>query len=101
MRSVTVQEAKTQLSALLRAVEAGEQVEICRGRTPVAMLVQRAPHRTLRDLEGVWGDVAPAGLPPVHDHFDRMLVAQALAEDMTIVGGDGVFAAYGVDVLWD
>lgn len=57
MRSVTVQEAKTQLSALLRAVEAGEEVEIRRGRTPVARLVQTAPRRSLRDLAGVWADV--------------------------------------------
>lgn len=39
---VTVQEAKTQLSRLLRRVEAGESVLIRRGREPVAMLV-RAP----------------------------------------------------------
>lgn len=42
-----------------------------------------------------------AGLPPVHaDPFDRMLVAQARVEGMTLVGGDAVFAAYGADVLW-
>ncbi|MGK2938912.1 MAG: type II toxin-antitoxin system Phd/YefM family antitoxin [Solirubrobacteraceae bacterium] len=60
MRSVTVQEAKTQLSALLRAVEAGEQVEIRRGSTPIAMLVQRSPERTFRDLAGAWADVPDA-----------------------------------------
>ncbi len=62
MRSVTVQEAKTQLSALLRAVEAGEEVEIRRGRTPVARLVRTSPRRSLRDLAGVWAD-----LPDVDD----------------------------------
>ena len=52
---VTVQEAKTQLSALLRRVEAGEEVIIRRGKEPVAMLV-RAPRP-----EGgrrIWGDLA-------------------------------------------
>lgn len=44
MRSVTVQEAKTQLSALLRLVEGGEEVEIRRGAAPVARLVP-TPHR--------------------------------------------------------
>lgn len=41
-------------------------------------------------------------LPLVHrDPFDRMLVAQALTENLTIVGGDSFFAHYpGVDVLW-
>lgn len=57
MRSVTVQEAKTQLSALLRAVEAGEEIEIRRGSTPIAMLVKRAPERTFRDLAGAWADL--------------------------------------------
>jgi prevent-host-death family protein len=57
---VTVQEAKTQLSQLLRRVEAGEEILIRRGREPVAMLV-RAPAREGRrqiwaDLEGGMGD---------------------------------------------
>jgi PIN domain nuclease of toxin-antitoxin system len=41
-------------------------------------------------------------LPFVHrDPFDRMLVAQALTERLTIVGGDSCFARYpGVDVFW-
>lgn len=39
MKSVTTHDAKTQLSALLKAVEAGEEVEILRGSTPVARLV--------------------------------------------------------------
>jgi prevent-host-death family protein len=51
---VTVQEAKTQLSRLLRRVEAGESVLIRRGREPVAMLV-RAPARTGR--RNIWGDL--------------------------------------------
>ena len=36
---VTVHEAKTQLSKLIRAVEAGEEVVIARGNTPVARLM--------------------------------------------------------------
>lgn len=63
MRSVTVQEAKTQLSALLRAVEAGEEIEIRRGTTPIAKLVQTVPRRSLREIRGVWSDV-----PPIPDH---------------------------------
>lgn len=51
---VTVQEAKTQLSRLLRRVEAGESVVIRRGREPVAMLV-RAPARAGR--RNIWGDL--------------------------------------------
>ena len=51
---VTVQEAKTQLSRLLRRVEAGESVTIRRGREPVAMLV-RAPARS--GQRQIWGDL--------------------------------------------
>jgi prevent-host-death family protein len=38
-RPVKVQEAKTRLSELLREVEAGAEITIARGRTPVARLV--------------------------------------------------------------
>jgi prevent-host-death family protein len=51
---VTVQEAKTQLSKLLRRVEAGEEVTIRRGKVPVAVLV-RAPAPT--SDRRIWGDV--------------------------------------------
>ncbi len=54
MRSVTVQEAKTQLSALLRAVEAGEEIEIRRGRTPIAKLVKTEPKLSRSAVRGAW-----------------------------------------------
>ncbi|MEE8602183.1 type II toxin-antitoxin system VapC family toxin [Euzebya tangerina] len=39
-------------------------------------------------------------LPPHHrDPFDRMLAAQALAENLTLVTRDEVFTRYAVDVL--
>jgi PIN domain nuclease of toxin-antitoxin system len=42
-----------------------------------------------------------AGALPRHhdDPFDRMLVAQALVEDLTVITVDPRFAAYGVAVL--
>jgi prevent-host-death family protein len=39
MADVSVHEAKTHLSRLLRRVELGEEIVICRGGTPVARLV--------------------------------------------------------------
>jgi PIN domain nuclease of toxin-antitoxin system len=40
-------------------------------------------------------------LPGTHkDPFDRMLVAQAQAEDMLIVSNEKIFDAYGVRRLW-
>lgn len=39
---------------------------------------------------------------PFHhrDPFDRIMIAQALEEGMTIVGQDPAFPAYGVPMLW-
>lgn len=35
-----------------------------------------------------------------NDPFDRMLVAQALCERLTLVSHDRRFAPYGIEVLW-
>lgn len=40
-------------------------------------------------------------LPPHHrDPFDRMLVAQAVEEGLTVVTRDAVLGRYGVSTLW-
>ena len=40
-------------------------------------------------------------LPPYHrDLFDRLLVSQAMQEDLMIMTRDANFAKYEVDVLW-
>ncbi len=45
--------------------------------------------------------LAGARLPPHHrDPFDRMLIAQALHEHLSVVTADRQWAAYGVDVIW-
>jgi len=62
---VTVQEAKTQLSRLLRRVEAGESITIRRGRDPVAMLV-RAPVK--QGQRRIWGDLDGA----IGPEFDEL-----------------------------
>lgn len=42
-----------------------------------------------------------AGLPPHHgDPFDRMLIAQARLDGLTLVTHDRVIAAYDVALLW-
>jgi PIN domain nuclease of toxin-antitoxin system len=42
-----------------------------------------------------------ATVPNVHrDPFDRMLVSQAVADDLTLVSGDRVFAGYPVATEW-
>lgn len=45
--------------------------------------------------------VRVADLPFRHrDPFDRLLVAQALEDDLTIVSADRVFRQYGVALIW-
>jgi PIN domain nuclease of toxin-antitoxin system len=40
-------------------------------------------------------------LPFIHrDPFDRLLIAQAVTDKLTIVSADNVFADYGVKLLW-
>lgn len=43
-----------------------------------------------------------AGLLPLHhrDPFDRMLIAQAIAENIPIISNDRAFDGYGVTRLW-
>lgn len=45
--------------------------------------------------------LAVADLPRHHgDPFDRLLVAQARAEGLSLVSADGKLAPYGVDLVW-
>lgn len=40
-------------------------------------------------------------LPPHHkDPFDRIIIAQAIVEGMTIVSADHAFSAYSAPVVW-
>jgi len=44
---------------------------------------------------------AAYGLPLIHkDPFDRMLVAQAVSEDLTVVTGDEIIQRYPVKWVW-
>jgi len=50
-------------------------------------------------IRGVHARVA-GELPAHHrDPFDRMIVAQALVEELTLVASDAIFAKYGVAML--
>ena len=54
-----------------------------------------------RRLPITWEHAVHAGsLPEVHrDPFDRLLIAQALDEDLTVLTRDKIFGRYGVSVL--
>jgi len=73
MAQVSVHEAKTHLSALLARVEAGEEIVIARGGTPVARLVPL--ERSSRRIFG-----ADAGLLRIPEDFDDPLPDELLAE---------------------
>ena len=57
-RTINVQEAKTQLSALLARVAAGERIVLARHGKPIAQLVplDPTPRRELGFLKGSVGD---------------------------------------------
>lgn len=38
--------------------------------------------------------------PHHHDPFDRLVIAQALAEDLVLISCDSEFPPYGVKLLW-
>jgi prevent-host-death family protein len=69
MTTVTIHDAKTNLSKLIARVEAGEEIVIARGKTPVARLTPvRAPPATRRfgALRGIIS-VGPEFFEPLSD----------------------------------
>ena len=52
------------------------------------------------DLSGDWDSIAAGRLPLHHrDPFDRILVAQAATEGLTLVSRDESIALYDMDIL--
>jgi prevent-host-death family protein len=69
MSTVTVHAAKTNLSKLLARVEAGEEIVIARGRTPIARLTPIHASPTKRQFGAFKGvvTVGPAFFEPMTD----------------------------------
>jgi prevent-host-death family protein len=63
--AVNTHEAKTHFSKLLRRVEAGEKVTICRAGKPVAVLSPPEPARPLVRVPGI-----DKGKVFIHDDWD-------------------------------
>ena len=74
MLTVNVHEAKSQLSKLLEAVEAGQEVTIARAGRPVARLVGLASRQPPRRLGTM------AGQLNIPEDFDDPLPASVLAQ---------------------
>jgi prevent-host-death family protein len=73
MTVVTIHYAKTNLSRLLAEVEAGGEVVIARGKTPVGRLVPVPPARPKRVFGSMKGQIA------LDDTFFEPLPAEELA----------------------
>ena len=69
MSTVTIHDAKTNLSKLIARVEAGEEIVIARGKTPVARLTPVRPRpagRRFGALKGVIS-IGPEFFEPLSD----------------------------------
>jgi PIN domain nuclease of toxin-antitoxin system len=43
-----------------------------------------------------------SNLPFHHrDPFDRMIIAQAIAETMSVIGKDAIFSSYDIKLIWN
>lgn len=64
-------------------------------------LIETARQAGCRPLTITWAHADAAGALPAHhaDPFDRLLIAQAQIEAMTLVTADRAFASYGVRVV--
>jgi PIN domain nuclease of toxin-antitoxin system len=56
----------------------------------------------MRSLEITVPHAIQASSLPLHhrDPFDRMLIAQAQTEEMTLISADSIFGQYDVSLLW-
>ena len=82
-------------------------IKVSRGRLDLTADWQAAIERGRKHMGARWLTVEPAHcgrvatLPWHHrDPFDRMLISQALCENMVLISKDSVFAEYPVKVLW-
>ena len=82
-------------------------IKVSRGRLDLAAESHAAIERGRKHMGARWLAVEPAHcgrvatLPWHHrDPFDRMLIAQALCENMTLISKDSIFAEYSGEVLW-
>jgi antitoxin (DNA-binding transcriptional repressor) of toxin-antitoxin stability system len=69
MTTVTIHQAKTNLSKLLAMVEAGEDVVIARGKEQIAKIIPFKPHakRQAGTLKGLIGNPDESAFAPMTD----------------------------------
>ena len=69
---------------------------------PASYVPSRMSFLGIHSLAVSQGHVLQVAKLPAHhnDPFDRLLIAQALVEEMTILTADRVFRKYDVPILW-
>lgn len=96
MRKVNIHEAKTRLSQLVEAVEAGEEIVLARAGRPVARLARLEPRRAVRFglLKGRISRVARDFDRPLSaGRSNREAVARYARTDLGAGGQPAAFAA--------
>jgi PIN domain nuclease of toxin-antitoxin system len=70
--------------------------------SPRSLVYAQIARNGYRPLDVSLEHVLAVGELPLHhrDPFDRLLIAQARAEGLTLVSGDAVFGRYDLPVLW-
>lgn len=65
-------------------------------------MIQDLAAAGIHELPVSWGHTLAVNSLPLHhrDPFDRLLVAQAQSEGMTLVSADKAFGRYQVSLLW-
>lgn len=79
MTTVTIHEAKTHLSRLIKLVQAGEEIIVARGKEPVAKLVPLNAAKKPNRVPGRLAHLLPAGKDPLCDGFWEPLPEDELA----------------------
>jgi PIN domain nuclease of toxin-antitoxin system len=82
--------------------DAMRELAIRAGHLTPSMLAEQMAANAIQPLSIDLRHVARVATLPFHhrDPFDRLLAAQALEEQLTIVSADRVFRKYGVQGAW-
>lgn len=69
---------------------------------PLEKVIERLPEESISLLDISPKQILQVLTLPLHhrDPFDRMLIAQALSEDLTLIGNEEMFDLYGVKRVW-
>jgi PIN domain nuclease of toxin-antitoxin system len=90
MASAWEMQIKSQLGKLTLAMPIKELIQLNQQENNIRLLPIDLAHISYLDQ-----------LPPHHkDPFDRLIIAQAVKEEMTIVSVDALFSGYPVRIVW-